>query len=200
MNTENFTPLKNIDLNFIEQKQMEIMFQYEPSEREIFKNFDIDTYEDQEIFKKYCWRITEEIVEALEDLEHPQHFKEEITDAFNFLIELYNLYGWSVTNLKWIFNKESIKNLDKKNLDPVTAEIFSIKVIKSLGLTANLLKNRKWRQSQYLVDLLIFEKRFKQIWIDFQQLFWNCGITSEELFEQWSLKYKVNKFRLSSNY
>ncbi|MDD5649285.1 MAG: hypothetical protein PHF86_02525 [Candidatus Nanoarchaeia archaeon] len=200
MNTENFSPLKNIDLDFIENKQMEIMFQYEPTEKEIFKNFDIDTYEDQEIFKKYCWRVTEEISEALEDTEHPQHFKEEIVDAFNFLIELYNLYGWSVTNLEWIFNKENIKNFGKKKLDPVTAEIFSIKVIKSLGLTANLLKNRKWRQSQYLVDLLIFEKRFKQVWIDFQQLFWNCGITPEELFQQWSLKYQVNLYRLRTNY
>jgi hypothetical protein len=196
MNTENFSPLKNINLDFIENKQMEIMFQYEPTEKEIFKNFDIDTYEDQEIFKKYCWRVTEEISEALEDTEHPQHFKEEIVDAFNFLIELYNLYGWSV------------KSLNKLDYIPYTSNKISITVlnlacldlIKQLGLTANLLKNRKWRQSQYLVDLLIFEKRFHLIWDYFINLLSVSGISKQELFDQWSLKYQVNIFRLSSNY
>jgi hypothetical protein len=193
MNTENFKPLENIDLKFIEDKQMEVMFRYEPSEKSIFENFDIDTYEDQEIFKKYCWRVTEEIAEALEDLEHPQHFKEEITDAFNFLVELYNLYGWSVTDLKSL-------DYHPKDLGVTVLNLVCLDVIKQLGLTANLLKNRKWRQSQYLVDLLVFEKRFRLVWEEFIHLLSIAGISKEELFDQWSLKYQVNIFRLESNY
>jgi hypothetical protein len=196
MNTENFKPLKGIDLNFIQDKQMEVMFQYEPQEREVFKNFDIDVYEDQEVFKRYAWRVTEEITEALEDLEHPQHFKEEITDAFNFLIELYHLYGWRLENLSPL--EIPIKHVvgDKEK----AYEIYSMKVIKQLGLTCNLLKNRPWRQSQYLVDLLIFEERFKKVWEDFIFLLAVCEMTKEELFDQWSLKYQVNDFRITSKY
>jgi len=197
MNTENFKPLKGIDLKFIEEKQMEIMFQYEPSERELFENFDIDTYEDQEVFKKYCWRVTEELTEALEDIKHPQHFKEEITDAFNFLIELYNLYGWSVTELEPLDYK---LQHEKYNLYELDLNQVVMDVIKRIGLAANLLKNRKWRQSQYLVDLYIFEDRLRKVWDDFIELLFITGISKEELFDQWSLKYQVNKFRIESNY
>ena len=197
MNTENFKPLKSIDINFIQEKQMEVMFQYEPSEREVFKNFDIDVYEDQETFKKYCWRVTEEITEALEDMEHPQHFKEEITDAFNFLIELYSLYGWKVSDMGTIFQEGYP---DPPEFSPKITKELCLDVITSLGLTANLLKNRKWRQSQYLVDLYIFEKRFKDVWIKFEYLVYWSGISREELFDQWSLKYQVNDFRITSQY
>lgn len=198
MNTENFKPLENLSLAEIERKQMEVMFQYEPSEREVFENFDIDVYEDQETFKKYCWRVTEELAEALEDTTHPNHFKEEIVDAFNFLMELYNLYGWSVTDLV----SEDIKpNPDQSNIqDTALLERLTMKVIKQIGLTANLLKNRKWRQSQYLVDLLIFERRFRLVWMYFKELLASMGISDKELFDLWSLKYQVNLFRLSTHY
>jgi len=197
MNTENFKPLKNLTIDFIQDKQMEIMFQYEPSEREVFENFDIDVYEDQETFKKYCWRITEEITEALEDMEHPQHFKEEITDAFNFLVELYSLYGWKMSDLGTIFQEGYP---DPPEFNKRISEDFSLKVIKAIGLSANLLKNRKWRQSQYLVDLLVFEKRFKDIWLWFEYLVYWSGISKEDLFDEWSKKYQVNIFRLDSKY
>jgi antitoxin component HigA of HigAB toxin-antitoxin module len=197
MNTENFKPLKNLTLDFIQEKQMEIMFKYEPSEKEVFENFDIDVYEDQETFKKYCWRITEEITEALEDMEHPQHFKEEITDAFNFLLELYSLYGWKVSDLGTIFSEGY--DDPPEFVGKITKEL-SLDVITSIGLTANLLKNRKWRQSQYLVDLYIFEKRFKDIWNRFEYLVYWSGISKEELFDQWSLKYQVNEFRINTKY
>jgi hypothetical protein len=196
MNTENFKPLRGIDLKFIEEKQQEIKFKYEPESKFLFDNFDIDTYEDQEAFKRYAWRITEEITEALEDTEHIQHFKEEITDAFNFLIELYHLYGWRLKDLSPI---EIYTNLDKSfNLEAV--EKNSLELIKQLGLTCNLLKNRQWRQSQYLVDLLIFEERFKEVWKKFFWIIGACGMTKEELFDQWSLKYQVNNFRIESKY
>jgi hypothetical protein len=196
MNTENFKPLNGIDLNFIQDKQMEVMFKYEPHEKEVFNNFDIDVYEDQEVFKRYAWRVTEEIVEALEDIEHPQHLKEELTDAFNFLIELYHLYGWRLEQLYPL-------EIPKMNLDgdkEKSFKIYAMQVIKQLGLACNLLKNRPWRQSQYLVDLLVFEQRFKEVWPNFLLFLGVCGMTKEELFDQWSLKYQVNKFRIESMY
>ena len=66
MNIENFEPLKGITIKDVFEKQKELEFLYEPKAKEVFDNFDIDCLSDQEEFKKYCWRITEELCEALE--------------------------------------------------------------------------------------------------------------------------------------
>ena len=189
MNIENFDPIK-YSMDEIFERQKEIKFQYEPESQAIFEHFDIDTFEDQETFKKYCWRITEELTEALEDQQNRDHFKEELIDGFNFLIELCLLYGW---------NFDDVKSCD---IVITTAPVreYILEVIYQLGITANCLKNRQWRQSQYLVDLYIFEQRFKYVWVNYMKLFARIGMDEEEVAILWSLKYQVNLFRLNSNY
>lgn len=188
MNIEDFKPIK-YDMETIFQKQKELKFLYEPEAREIFAHFDIDTYEDQEIFKRYCWRITEELMEAMEDQSNPDHFKEELIDGFNFMIELYLMYGWGLDQLSL-------------EIEPVGGNIYHnvLSIVYQLGITANLLKNRQWRRSQYLVDLYVFESRFKKIWSTYLELFYQMGMTLEDIQDLWSLKYQVNLFRINSNY
>lgn len=188
MNIEDFKPIR-YSLETIFEKQKEIKFLYEPEARDIFTHFDIDTYEDQEIFKRYCWRITEELMEALEDRKNENHFREELIDGFNFLIELYLLYGWNLKDLP-----QSIQ------LTTGTIDEKVLKVVYQLGITANLLKNRQWRQSQYLVDLYIFEDRFRKIWELYLNIFYHLGMSIDEVCDLWSLKYQVNLFRINSNY
>lgn len=188
MNIENFSP-RNFSLSEIFDHQREIKFQYEPEAREIFEHFDIDTFEDQETFKRYCWRITEELMEALEDRHNEDHFREELIDGFNFLIELYLLYGWNV---------EDVDCEIQTDLTPMSEKILG--VVYQLGITANLLKNRQWRQSQYLVDLYTFEQRFKQLWPTYLNLFFHLGMSRKDIYNLWSLKYQVNQFRINSNY
>lgn len=188
MNIEDFKPIR-YSLETIFEKQKEIKFLYEPEAKGIFTHFDIDTYEDQEIFKKYCWRITEELMEALEDRKNESHFREELIDGFNFLIELYLLYGWGINNLPQSIQLTSY-SVDEKVMD----------IVYQLGITANLLKNRQWRRSQYLVDLYVFESRFKTIWVLYLNLFYQLNMTTDDICELWSLKYQVNLFRISSNY
>lgn len=188
MNIEDFTPIL-YDFNVVFDKQKQLKFLFEPSSKQVFENFDIDVYEDQEIFKRYCWRITEELMESLEDKHNINHFKEEVIDGFNFLIELYLLYGWGFENL------------------PIPCVTFQgtiedkiLNIIYQLGVTANCLKNRQWRKSQYLVDLYIFEPRLKEIWSAYWGLFLTMGLTTEDVLKLWSLKYQVNLFRIKSNY
>ena len=192
MNIEDFKP-KIYSLEGIFAKQLAIKFQYEPKAEAIFLSFDIDVYEDQEVFKQYCWRIVEELMEALEDRTNENHFKEEVIDGFNFLIELYLLYGWG---------PEDLLELEQLNLFEFdcTTDIQILKVVYQLGITANLLKNRAWRQSQYLVDMHIFEPRFKQVWKEYMKLFRIIGLFQEDISKLWSLKYQVNKFRIETNY
>lgn len=187
-NFESFTPT----WAEIFEKQKELKFMYEPEAKELFENFDIDCFEDQELFKKYCWRITEELTEALEAHfnDGTDHIREELIDAMNFSIELMLLYGWGY-----------------KQFDPVPPQHFGWDIISQvssavyyLGLTANCLKNRQWRRSQYLVDLLIFERRFKEFLASGYRLLRQFFKSDEEIRQAWSLKYQVNLFRIQSNY
>ncbi len=191
MNIQNFEPFTPTWSEIFE-KQKELKFMYEPEAKELFENFDIDCFEDQELFKKYCWRITEELTEAEEAhfKDGKDHIQEELIDAMNFSIELMLLYGW-----------------DYKQFDLVPPHDFGWGILNrvgstiySLGLTANCLKNRQWRRSQYLVDLLVFEKRFKEFLASGYKLLRQFFESDEEIRQAWSLKYQVNLFRIQSNY
>ena len=193
MNIQNFKPFTP-SWEEIFQKQKELKFMYEPEAKELFENFDIDCFEDQELFKKYCWRITEELTEAEEahfkEKDSKEHVQEELIDALNFSIELMLLYGWS-----------------EKDYEPVPFSHFGTGILNrtgatiySLGLTAICLKNRQWRRSQYLVDLFIFEKRFKKFLAGgYRQLLEAFG-SDLAIRRAWSLKYQVNLFRIQTNY
>lgn len=193
MNIQDFKPLDPVpSWHEIFQKQKELKFMYEPEAEELFKNFDIDCFEDQELFKKYCWRITEELTEAEEAhfKDGQDHVEEELIDALNFSLELILLYGW-----------------DERNYEPVPSSHFGMGILNrtgatiySLGLAANCLKNRQWRRSQYLVDLLIFEKRLKKFMAcGYRQLLATFG-SDLAIRKAWSLKYQVNLFRIQTNY
>lgn len=193
MNIQNYTPFEPTWREIFE-KQKELKFMYEPEAKELFENFDIDCFEDQELFKKYCWRITEELTEMEEahfmERNSKDHVQEELIDALNFSIELMLLYGWT-----------------EKNYEPVPSSHFGNGILNrtgatiyALGLTANCLKNRQWRRSQYLVDLLIFEKRFKKfLAAGYRQLIETFG-SDLAVRKAWSLKYQVNLFRIQTNY
>lgn len=190
MNIENFKPLEGLTFADVFNKQVALEFMYEPQAKEVFDNFDIDCLSDQEQFKKYCWRVTEELCEALEALDNneEQHVYEELLDGFNFLIELLNLYGMSADDMDFS---------ETKMIGNIRLDI--LKVIEELGLTANCLKNREWRQSQYLVDLYIFERRLKNTFNLYLNLL-RTKMTDEEIIAKWSLKYQVNLFRVKTKY
>lgn len=190
MNIENFKPIDGLTFNDVFDKQVSLEFMYEPQAKEIFDNFDIDCFTDQEEFKKYCWRVTEELCESLEALDknEEQHVYEELLDGFNFLIETVNMYGFTADDMD-LSECEMSEDL----------RINILKVIEELGLTANCLKNRAWRQSQYLVDMYIFEKRLKKTFNLYLNLL-RTKMSDKEIIRCWSLKYQVNLFRIQTKY
>lgn len=193
MNIQNFTPFEPTWAEIF-KKQRELKFMYEPEAKELFKNFDIDCFEDQELFKKYCWRITEELTEAEEahfvELKSGEHIKEELIDALNFSIELMLLYGWTEKDYKSCISYDFGLGI----LNRTGATIYA------LGLTANCLKNRQWRRSQYLVDLLIFESRFQSFLSTLYNQLMETFKSDLAIRRAWSLKYQVNLFRIQTNY
>ena len=193
MNTQDFKPfIKSWEEIYALQGELQLM--YRPYFKERIANFDINTLEDQELFKKLCWQIVEELTEAMEakDKNEKDHVLEELIDAFNFMLELYQLYGMTPT-FDWTLPKWA----------QVLEEDFAgdlLTLIENIGMTANCLKNREWRQSQYMVDLVVFEDRLKWIWTYFVIMFEHLGLSETQVKELWSLKYQVNLFRIKSKY
>lgn len=194
MNTQDFKPfIKSWEEIYALQGELQLM--YRPYFKERIANFDINTLEDQELFKKLCWQIVEELTEAMEAAEKPddEHLAEELIDAFNFMLELYHLYGMTPP-LDWTLPKwAQIMNVEFWSADMLA-------LIGTIGMTANCLKNREWRQSQYLVDLVVFENRLKSIWTAFIVVLYHAGFSETQVKELWSLKYQVNLFRIKSKY
>lgn len=195
MNTQDFKPfIKSWEEIYALQGELQLM--YRPYFKERIANFDINTLEDQELFKKLCWQIVEELTEAMEakDKNEKDHVLEELIDAFNFMLELYQLYGMA-PDFAWGHTYGFRKDIADENFEENILEL-----IKTIGLAANCLKNREWRQSQYMVDLVVFEERLWNIWAMFTMLFGSIGVTEDKVRELWSLKYQVNLFRIKSKY
>lgn len=194
MNTQDFKPfIKSWEEIYALQGELQLM--YRPYFKERIANFDINTLEDQELFKKLCWQIVEELTEAMEakDKNEEDHVLEELIDAFNFMLELYQLYGMT-PSFDWTLPKW-VQVLEDEDF---AGDLLTL--IGNIGMTANCLKNREWRQSQYLVDLVVFEDRLKWIWTYFVIMFEHLGLSENRVKELWSLKYQVNVFRIKSKY
>lgn len=195
MNTQDFKPfIKSWKEIYALQGELQLM--YRPYFKERIANFDINTLEDQELFKKLCWQIVEELTEAMEakDKNEKDHVLEELIDAFNFMLEIYQLYGMA-PDFAWGHTYGFRKDIADENFEENILEL-----IKTIGLAANCLKNREWRQSQYMVDLVVFEDRLKRIWTYFVIMFEHLGLSETRVKELWSLKYQVNLFRIKSKY
>lgn len=195
MNTQDFKPfIKSWEEIYALQGELQLM--YRPYFKERIANFDINTLEDQELFKKLCWQIVEELTEAMEakDKNEKDHVLEELIDAFNFMLELYQLYGMA-PDFAWGHTYGFRKDIADENFEENILEL-----IKTIGLAANCLKNREWRQSQYMVDLVVFEERLLNIWAMLAMLFGSIGVKEDKVRELWSLKYQVNLFRIKSKY
>lgn len=195
MNTQDFKPfIKSWEEIYALQGELQLM--YRPYFKERIANFDINTLEDQELFKKLCWQIVEELAEAKEAIEEEldsEHFEEELIDAFNFMLELYQLYGMTPT-----FDWTTPKWAQVLEDEDFAGDLLTL--IGTIGMTANCLKNREWRQSQYLVDLVVFENRLKSIWPAFIVVLDHAGLSETQVKGLWSLKYQVNLFRIKSKY
>lgn len=193
MNTQDFKPFtKSWEEIYALQGELQLM--YRPYFKERIANFDINTLEDQELFKKLCWQIVEELAEAKDAIEgelDDEHFDEELIDAFNFTLELHQLYGMA-PSFDWTLPKGA------QDSEDFAGDVLTL--IGNIGMTANCLKNREWRQSQYLVDLVVFEDRLKEIWTSFVTMFEHLGLSENRVKELWSLKYQVNLFRIKSKY
>lgn len=170
----------------------------------------IDDRFGQARLKDFAWRLTEELAEATNAKEiHPDipnHFLEEIADAYHFLIELTILIGWDAETLhKSIVGALFVGVSPSCKLKHLflqtnfrTKNIWAI--IENLGLAMNCLKQKPWKQSHVLTDKDRFYAFFVGVHIEFLNFIQGEGIDYEDLFKIYFKKSEVNKFRQETRY
>ena len=221
MNILNYEAQEIDSLEEIIEKQKAIMFSFEPNLEKRVEEFDIDIYEDQMLLKDFLLvRAVEEITEAGAAIKanHVEHYKEEMIDVFNFLIEtaiiLGDQYPIDVSDNESVYNYFNgeeffgdVDTLDANYTDEENQVHRVSNILKALydlvqciGELTNLLKQRPWRESQYPVDLITFKARWKRVWLNFWLTQKYYGFNWKEFKAIWSKKYQVNKFRIESNY
>ncbi len=178
--------------------------------------------------KDFAWRITEELTECTDALEkHPNdevHFREEIIDAFHFYIELMILSDMEMEFLyksfpdEYELGRESFFDLLVDGADfgirfnpnpPTDAEksvrldevsVLCWEVTENMGKAMNCLKNKPWKQAQMLTDVHVYQQHILYGLFSMFRLMLAVGMASDDMYEMYILKNKVNKFRQKSNY
>ena len=69
-----------------------------------------------------------------------------------------------------------------------------------LSLARNFLKNKPWKQTQMMTDMLKFQEEIMYAWIELMNLFDFVGMTPESIFTIYFKKNQINQFRLASKY
>ena len=164
-------------------------------------DFSIDCSNDQMKFKDMLQiRCIEELTEATHAMDNKDHFYEEITDAINFFLSAYCMLGVDFKEFEEV--SDMLKGFNKREELPDYNECakYFYWIVDDIGNLCNLLKNRPWTQSNYLVSMNDFNKRLHNLWETFWNIIGWLGIKEKELFEMFERKYLVNKFRIKSNY
>lgn len=168
-------------------------------------SFSIDCSEDQMKFKDMLQiRFIEELTEASKSMEEPdEHFWEEIGDSLNFFLSAYIMLGLDLNKfnspeLLLYKGTEDHMLMEKPSYKDFSNDVYP--VIEAVGYLCNLLKNRPWAQSNYLVSMLDFNERLEDLWFKFWKFLGNMKLQSKDVFELFWRKYQVNKFRIETGY
>jgi len=170
--------------------------------------FDIDSCECQCWIKDFFWRVTEELMEAFEalDQQHYEHFLEELSDALHFYLDVFVVLDYG-TKMKLDDYIKEHRLVVVNKFDYVDS---SFACIYEMAMAANCLRNKKWKQSQVLVDVNKFAQHLDGGFHDLIDLILNSiysfeGESSSDdlkyrLLNLYQKKHQVNQFRIRSNY
>jgi phosphoribosyl-ATP pyrophosphohydrolase len=212
MNIKDVTEIKNDGRCRLEQiwdRQRELMKKYHGIEKKngllLFDGCPIDLNDKmgQARIKDFCWRITEELAESAEawgagDVLHAQ---EEIADALHFMVELLILSGIEPKDiLKSTVDGDRMDTWFNTAGSDAHFSLGAFDIIKYLGLAANCLKNKPWKQTHILTDVARYRGNLGTAFCQFPFLCVFVGMGREQMFELYMKKSEVNKFRQRSNY
>lgn len=209
--------------------QHELMVKYGEIERRNGANFPTPPWNVNDKFvqwhlKDLFWRVTEELAEALDgggfdgmlgwrdrwEQTDVRHFFEELADALHFLVEaslMADLKPVGVETLWddiWAQVSKNRITLPPEKVDEMTSaaniEGWCAQIVWALGLTANTLKNKPWKQTMMPTDLPAFLRNLVEAWEAFIGLWCDLGCSKQDVYALYFRKKKVNEFRQRSNY
>ena len=168
------------------------------------------------ILKDMFWRTTEELCEAMEVIPNDEtianwkgrwennadlrHFFEELADALHFLVEASIIAEMNENEisdvLSNIFAEPVLFNIN----DDFDVRLLVAEVIFSLGLAANTLKNKPWKQTQMPTDKTRFQQKLLVAWKDFAIMWNEMGFSLADVYVLYTRKHTVNTWRQETNY
>jgi dUTPase-like protein len=218
------TPVPERDrLDLIFERQRRLMIKYHDIEQAngLLETPDIpvnmhDRF-GQARLKSFAWRVTEEIGEATAArIDHPgipEHFLEELSDAFHFLVELCILSGHTSSTLygglakEFQFESETFGSICKleegfRQIDVGSDDVrwYAYNVIEHLTRAMNCLKQKPWKQTHILTDVGQYNTHLMQSFLGFLALCQAGGLEADGLFRIYFRKSEVNRFRQRSRY
>ncbi len=189
-------------LSAIFARQKELLERYEPIEREngllhAERPLDLHDRRSQARLKDAAWRVTEEVAEAVEAYMagDEDHAREEVADAFHFLVELAILSETpDVPTLDDLFDGE----FRERGEDEVM--IAAADLMTRLGIAMNCLKNKPWKQTHMLTDVARYQGNVVNTFHAAVRLAKSMGMDEGSFFDMYFRKSEVNRFRQRSAY
>lgn len=170
--------------------------------------------------KSFAWRLTEELAEAVEVINDPflsnplhnDHFREEVADAFHFLVELCILSGVDASrvmlsntgigdgNVRDLLDILYLPRSRVKVVDMRWVKSAAGNIVWSLGQAMNCLKNKPWKQTHMLTDVSRFHMLVVNTFWEFFKFLKAADITADEITDLYFRKAEVNSFRQETHY
>lgn len=185
---------------------------------------DLDSFPGQARLRDFGWRITEELIEALlayrelDYLEDPlvsrswepvdvvrkkvelwSKAKEELMDCLHFIVEFSILCGFDFYGKLHsidILGQELNPNIGREQIRSFDQGILF--VIEKLGVAANVLRNRAWKQTPRPTDYRMFYASTASMWGCFFDLLRFMSFTPRSVFIGYCGKNEINKKRQES--
>jgi hypothetical protein len=167
---------------------------------------------DQVRAKELAWRVTEEIGEArsilVEKGDHTNEFREEMSDALHFLVELYIVVG--VETSEWpcrssdrldelfMMAERDMFNLEQTKRRPPTVEEQLALVVWDLADAMHELKNRPWKRSRVATNTIAYRNKLRNAMDSFILACFLSGITPVTLHTLYFRKHEINRQRQDS--
>ncbi|HDK41808.1 MAG TPA: hypothetical protein ENG87_00395 [Candidatus Pacearchaeota archaeon] len=207
--------MDNLDLIF--EEQMSLIKKYSVIENHNVKHVlikdipvNIDSVKGQIILKDRLWRVTEECGELYEAMveENKSHILEEISDILHFMLELMILSGISPKYLCSEIIRSDYNNNCKLKIIFFNTDFFRyilnkdliFDIIMPLTFAGNCLKNKPWKQAFIITDIKKYHKYIIDSFVCLIKLCKYYGISSEDLYELYITKNKINQKRIKTKY
>jgi dUTPase-like protein len=181
-----------ITLDMVFEEQHKLAAKYRDIEKR--PNVNLDTRDGQQVVKDFLWRIVEEIGEALDSNLGPDHQREELADAFHFLVELSIITGREA-HVKQLIERWAITNVKRGPFEPAL-----MKFLVMAARVGRVCKNKPWKQTQIPMDQYSFTQAMTDLTLHYLNICEFYFTSNDHLFQFYFRKSQVNKFRQRSGY